>query len=354
MLRLLCAIAASAAAASSPTCASDLDCSLNGVCSAQAVCACDAPWSGPACAELTFAATTPASGKSLYDAGSSAENTWNGPSLTGPDGKIRLYVPLYQKGSLGAPTSTLRGVADAITGPFTWAVQPELPGAENPAAVSFIDPQTGALVFTLWLAGKVFVASEPDGPWKPSGATYPGGNPAPVYYKGAWYMTNQATTEVWTTPRLGAAWTVFSNISHDGLPANDYHVEDPFLWVDSAGRWHIINHAYSNMQFNSCGVSDVSAHWFSPDGRAWTFSRQPYGHTVRYDDGTAHTYTTLERPNLHFNEGRITHITLAADLVTGDEGCANRTRHAHNGHTPCDNCKWDDLAGTTVIALASS
>ena len=252
-----------------------------------------------------------------------------------------MYVPLYPKGSLGGPTSTLRGVADAITGPYTWAVQPELPGAENPASITFTDPQTGALVYTLWLGGRVFVASSPDGPWKPSGATYPGGNPAPAFYKGAWYMTNQATAEVWTTPQLGAAWVVFANISHDGLPNNDYHVEDPYLWIDARGHWHIINHAYSNMQYNACGTSDLSAHWFSPDGLDWTFSRQPYGHTVRYDDGTEHTYTTLERPNLHFSAaGGITHITLAADLVTGDEGCANRTRHAHDGHTPCDNCKW--------------
>ena len=31
--------------------------------------------------------------------------------------------------------------------------------------------------------------------------------------------------------------------------------------------------------------------------------------------------------------------------------CGNRTKHAHNGHTPCDNCKWDDHAGTAIIAL---
>ena len=73
---------------------------------------------------------------------------------------------------------------------------------------------------------------------------------------------------------------------------------------------------------------------------------------MHYDDGTTHTYTTLERPNLHFDaNGQLTHINLAADLVTGDEGCANRTKHSHFGHTPCDNCKWDDHAGTIVIAL---
>ena len=85
----------------------------------------------------------------------------------------------------------------------------------------------------------------------------------------------------------------------------------------------------------------MSAHWFSPDGKDWQWSPQPYGHTVNYDDGTSHTYTTMERPNLHFDAtGQLTHLNVAADLVTGDEGCGNRTRHAHFGHTPCDNCKW--------------
>jgi hypothetical protein len=44
------------------------------------------------------------------------------------------------------------------------------------------------------------------------------------------------------------------------------------------------------------------------------------------------------------SSGQLTHINLAADLIVGNEGCASRTKHAHYGHTPCDNCKWDDHA----------
>jgi hypothetical protein len=124
------------------------------------------------------------------------------------------------------------------------------------------------------------------------------------------------------------------------------------MWVDARGNWHIINHAYSNLEFANCSSSAASAHFFSRDGRQWGFSAQPYAHTVRYDDDSAHSFATLERPNLHFGAGgAITHINLAADMVTGDEGCANRTAHAHFGHCPCDNCKWEDHAGTTIVAL---
>jgi hypothetical protein len=152
----------------------------------------------------------------------------------------------------------------------------------------------------------------------------------------------------------GSTWTVFSNISHaqPNYPTYDYHVEDPFLFVDKRGNWHIINHAYSNVQYENCSDSDVSAHFFSADGMTWSYSQQPYGHTVEYDDGTSHSYVTLERPNLHFDaNGVLTHINLAADLITQGEGCQSRPDHAHFGHCPCDNCKWDDHAGTIIVAL---
>ncbi len=160
------------------------------------------------------------------------------------------------------------------------------------------------------------------------------------------------------------------------------------MWVDPRGIWHIINHAYSNQEYDHCRQSAASAHFFSADGVSWGYSAQPYNHTVVYDDGTEHIYATLERPNLHFDEtGQPRFLILAADLITGDEGCGARTKHAHDGHTPCDNCKcvhsvsprgtcssafyflplshththlfppittqrWDDLAGTTIITLA--
>jgi hypothetical protein len=121
------------------------------------------------------------------------------------------------------------------------------------------------------------------------------------------------------------------------------------MWVDAKGNWHIINHAYDTSQLDHCASSTLSTHFFSEDGQDWHLLTgvQPYGHTVHYDDGTAHTYTTLERPNLVFDsDGVPTHLALSADLVTGDEGC-NPT----GGHTACTNCKYNDHAGTIVVEL---
>lgn len=315
---------------------------------------CDRPWSGDTCGTLAYK-KTPASGKSLYNI-SDPRNTWNGPIVTDANGKYHLFDPIYKVRSLGGPTAILHGIASNVTGPYDWVSQPTLPtgGGENPAFVVYDDPKTGNPVYSLWISGKIRIANSPYGPFtQPDGYSYPGGNPAPIFHNGAFYMTNQHTEQILTTQALDQKWTVYSTIDHSELPdPTYYHVEDPFLWIDKRGNWHIINHAYRNDEFENCGSSVASAHFFSTDGKDWHWGPQPYNHTVHYDDGTSHTYTTLERPNLHFDAtGQLTHLNVAADLVTGDEGCANRAPHSHFGHCPCDNCKWADHAGTIIIAL---
>lgn len=113
---------------------------------------------------------------------------------------------------------------------------------------------------------------------------------------------------------------------------------------------HTRTHAHLNPPTrppNPTTPSHVSNHFFSEDGKTWGWSAQPYSHTVWFDDGTWHSFTTLERPNLIFDaSGLITHINLAADLVTGNEGCAARGKG-------CVDCKYDDHAGTLVIALGA-
>eukprot|EP00936_MAST-01D_sp_MAST-1D-sp1_P002676 g2676.t1 len=363
---LFAVIVAACASASSAACSSALDCSLNGEC-VSGGCVCDKPWTGDTCGALAYK-TTPAVAKSLYNI-SDPRNTWNGPIVGPVDGTYHIYNCIYKVGSLGGPTSILHGTSKSVVGPWEWASRPDLPteGGENAAFVTYRNQSSGATVYSLWIGGTVRVADSPDGPFNKVGDfSYPGGNPAPIYHteaaggKGAFFMTNQGTTTIYTVEDIapGAQWSKFADIDHSALPSSSsppyYHVEDPFLWIDHRGNWHIINHAYKNAEYEHCGTSTVSAHFFSADGKQWHVDPdvQPYGHTVQYSDGTAHTYTTLERPNMVFGAGGApTHINLAADLVVGDEGCANRTKHAHYGHTPCDNCKWDDHAGTIVIAL---
>ena len=92
-------------------------------------------------------------------------------------------------------------------GPWDWASEPDIcrDCGENPAFVVFT--QAGETVYSVWVGGAVWAAASPSGPFKKmAGVSYPGGNQAPIFHDGAFYMTNQKTTEIWTTPKLGANW----------------------------------------------------------------------------------------------------------------------------------------------------
>jgi hypothetical protein len=362
---LLRAFTAGLLAAAAAACASDLDCSLNGVCSTLSAlsrstpststpttgtCACDPPWTGPSCSRLAYAATTPKAAFDIYNE-SDPHNTWGGP-VVGPgseDGKYHAFVPLYEVGSLFKVLSMQHGLADSVTGPWTWTAMNLSQIGINPAFLAYPDPTTGATVYSLWVDGVVHVSSSLYGPFAVvKNFSYPSVNPAPIYHQGTFYMTNQHTLQILTSPTVapGAVWEVYSNITSALPTPAPYHIEDPFLYVDSRENWHVLNHAYSLDQFSSCAESNVSSHFFSTDGKEWHWSDQPYTHTVTYDDGTSHIFATLERPNVHFDmaTGKMTHIVFAADLDTGDEGCGPTTA--------CDNCKWKAKDGTTVVALA--
>ena len=345
-------------------CTSNLDCSLNGACTSEGHCRCDAPWRGQACGTIGYNATTPAIAKDIWPISDTAHNTWGGP-IVGPDpnGTFHAFIPLYRNGSLWGASVAKHGVATAVAGPFSWSTLPDIKTGINPAFLSFRN--ASGSYHTIWDESfGVKIATSLDGPFlKVGGFALPSPkqpNPAPIYHDNAFFLVTQHTKSVWTTPSLapGAVWTLHGNISQGNttLPTN-VHVEDPFMWIDKRNNWHIINHAYDTTQHAQCGTSTVSAHFFSVDGKEWHLigGLEPYGHTVSFDDGTTHTYSTLERPNIFFEGGVMTHLVVAVDLDVGDEGCANRTsgwcKREAKRPCCCNCCKFDDHTGTLVIAL---
>ena len=220
-------------------CNADFDCSLNGVCTAGA-CICDSPWSGAACETLLYA-VTPASGKNLWT-GDSNLNTWNGPIVRASDNTYHLYDPVYDHASLWNVIYTAHGVASDPAGPYDWSTLPNISVASiNPAALVYpnASSSSGALVYSVWLGGNILLADSAYGPFITSSYSYPGGsgsNPAPVFVNGSFFLTNQGTTEIWTTSSLDKPWTSFATIPHPALP---YTVEDPYMFIDRRGNWHV-------------------------------------------------------------------------------------------------------------------
>ena len=352
------------------TCRTPLDCSLNGVC-AGGSCVCDAPWGGEGCGVLQYKPLQPVSASDLVPAAANttwprdgpcvnpphpqctAQNTWNGPIVGPVDGVYIMYNPLYARGSLLKTVDMLIGVSRNIEGPYSWRSLGQGDLGSNPAAVTYTDAG-GKTHYTLWSGGKIRRADSPHGPFSEVGH-YPSGNPAPLYHDGKFYMTSQRTAEVLTaTAPAFEWWTHYADINVTWAPGS--HREDPFMYIDQRGHWHIINHAFDTSEWKECGKSLLSAHSWSVDGKVWSSNFvNPYTHTVSYADGKSHTFTTLERPNLHFNaSGHLTHINLAADLVSGDAGCKEYVKCPAKGPQgcACTNCKYADHAGSIIIALA--
>jgi len=69
--------------------------------------------------------------------------------------------------------------------------------------------------------------------------------------------------------------------------------EDPFLWIDRRGHFHILSHVYRSAPYP---VNPIAGHAFSEQGTDWTFSgTQPYGNVVARAGGASETFATLER-----------------------------------------------------------
>jgi hypothetical protein len=334
-------------------CSTDFDCSLNGICSSTSFeCICDLPWSGSTCATLTFD-TTPISGKNIYN-NSDPRNTWSG-SLVGPDevGKFHSYIPLYKNGSLWHVETCLHGLADIPTGPWDWNSEKNFSCGINPQFLAFPNAsEPSQMLYSLWERGSFWLSNSLYGPFisQKNGNGFNGINPSPIYYNGNFYVTSQATLQIETSTSYLGPWTFYANITHPWPEdVRPYNVEDPYLWIDKRGRWHIINHAYNTTQNSNCGNSYVSAHWFSIDGKNWFWSsEEPYGHTVTYDDGSSHTFATLERPFLHFDSnGNADYLVCAVDLDASQQCGVS----FDNTIACCDCCKFYDHDGTTVIKL---
>ena len=219
------------------------------------------------------------------------------------------------------PGSSLH-VADSPSGPWTPVIPPP-PRCNNPAPA--LHPNG-----TLFLACTWFMMSAPSplGPWS---------SPIPIKSVGA---------------RPLGAW------------------EDPYLWFDARGNFHILAHVYKGTDGDI-----VSGHAFSKDGFNWVFSStQPYsserlmavhsfegvgrkdgrkeggneGEKVGRKEGREGVsdregglrYATLERPKLVWNGSRPVALTNGASTYWGS---------ATNQSAPCASC----LRGACVMCKVS-
>ena len=124
--------------------------------------------------------------------------------------------------------------------------------------------------------------------------------------------------------------------------------EDPFLYSDQRGSWHLLYHVYNTTENpphgHECVNSTVSAHAYSLDGFHWFVSpHQPYTTQILLTSGETITVATRERPKLWFDKhGQVTHLFTA---VCGAPNCPN------GPPTGCVDCKFDNWDYTLVQPL---
>jgi hypothetical protein len=150
------------------------------------------------------------------------------------------------------------------------------------------------------------------GPWTRANTTIPGPcvNPSPwalrnsslaVVCSGSSLQNRSWRLLVSGNGGLTGRWSsreIFAGVSPPTVRPHKFW-EDPMLWVDLRGGWHILAHCY--VPHYSEADDYVAGHLFSADGLEWTESPiEPYRHTVEYSDGSVQNFSTLERPKLVF------------------------------------------------------
>ena len=184
----------------------------------------------------------------------------------------------------------------------------------------------------------IHVSASLAGPWTPLEPNTLGGcnNPAPwVHPNGTIYIVCGGSFK--RAESIHGPWTTVSSFSHSGGPPGNY--EDPYLFTDRRGSFHLIYHVYNTHENpphgHECFNSTVSAHQYSTDGYTWhTSATSPYGTQVALTSGETVTVATRERPKLFFDaHGQMTH------LINGVCGAPNCPNGPASGCVDCKHCR---------------
>ena len=329
-------------------CTDDLNCTLNGVCDLQeGACVCDTPWKGPTCGELDV---LPAPRVGAYGMAPNV-TSWGGNAVFF-EGEYHLYVSEIVNGcglsAWGANSQIVHATAITPLGPFQKHDVALPPWAHNPEVVlqTFSDgtppnfvlfhigdgvPNGGGLVNCSpsvpvsrsqqhvgdWPNVTVHFSAYPVGPWQKVMLNFTCINPAPLWHNESWYLLcGSGWWDILKAPKLEGPWEKWGRVPQGCGPKQCGGTgmgvwEDPYLYVDGRGHWHVIVHAYNST--TPCGACEsplVSAQMFSRNGQEWfTTNVSPYTNEVVFEDGSTHIFSTRERPKLLFNgRGQPTHL----------------------------------------------
>ena len=326
-------------------CRDATDCSINGVCGpAERSCVCDPGWEGRNCSVLHLAAA-PTKARQAYMVNTSS---WGGNVIKDPvTGAYHLFFSemrtsglhsysspghcqLTTAVSLTSPTgpfnrnrTVLR--SSAVDGPFqgriTHNVQPQM-GPDGAVYIFMItspppptpDPERKptkapkkltVLVGRAPRLGAPFEFVEPRLLQQNGSAILKDNPTAIIYGNGSVLMVTRGTALF-----KAASWRGPYHMANPSILGCEYadpslggcREEDPFIWQSPRG-FHLLFHNHEPFAFHK----QVLAYAFTTDPSAvngWVFSYVQAGNgtNIAFDDGTAHTFCSRQRPQIYFSE----------------------------------------------------
>ena len=385
-------------------CLTDLGCSLNGVCQ-WGKCICDPPWKDSEwrwispvehCSVLKVAHLPddyiPAYGggphrKSTAWYPQQALTSWGGNMIYDKnDQKYHLFVSAMSRGQGLQAWMNVSEIHHATAeDPLQQFKKRKVVRKKEAHNASPIRTPDGT--WLIFYMGKnvnqtrrahVAASDSVDGPWRniPFDISINCTTPAPVYApNNTLYCvcSNHSWVIFKTEDVFSGQWHYVTKIefpSSWGASADRIYLknEDPYLYFDSRGNWHLLCHRYdyrNGFPFNPNATKPllVSGHAYSRNGFEWHFNRaqQPYDAVIRFDNGTTQHFSTFERPHLVFGspDGKTaTHLVVAAqpyyrspETLQICGGCEARIGSASS----CVTCKVSsslDYTFTMVLPLA--
>lgn len=343
-------------------CTDDASCSLNGICESR-VCKCDPGWKGSDCGVLDL---RPALRNSGYNHTAEQTSSW-GASIVRDPKDSKLYHMFFSYFEHHCPLKSwmpFSTIAHATSrtgpaGPYESPVQVIGTFAHNPTVIwSPYDKQyllyhigcpqpmpdvCGPVKFKCGVPdgqSGITVHSSPDlANWKSHGIVFNGTtdktrwdktatNPSawPMYSKDnktpgilLVYRGNNQNETNFSSGNIAVSPTgmdgPYTRIQKD--PLMMYRYEDPFIWQDKRGNYHMLVHSQRDTGAGGlAGVKSVGRHAYARSYKGpWTYGYDvslAYSALVNFTDGTSINYSRRERPQLLFSDdGNMTPQFLA-------------------------------------------
>ncbi|OKL62224.1 hypothetical protein UA08_02151 [Talaromyces atroroseus] len=344
-------------------CTTDDDCSLNGTCQ-QGTCLCDPGWVASDCGRLDLRPATRYTG---YNRTAEGISSWGATVVQDPSDSRIFHLFMAQIAhncslNYWTPYSTVVRATSTSgpEGPYQFAGEVVGTFAHNPTVIY---SEADGLYILIHIGCPVTVSagcgsseafscgpgntnngesgisawSSPDlENWDFRGQVMPGN------VNGTWdsdttnpsvfplWSANDRTHEILMAYR-GCIWNCGDGLEQIGVAvaasfpgpyirAHDHPIfpdntEDPFVWSDKRGNFHMLVHSLDSAVNGDGSGPNVGRHAYarSWDGQ-WTYNNETlaYGTYVTFSDGLSTNYSRRERPQLYFSDdGQMTPLFLS-------------------------------------------